>query len=337
MASCIAPRKDFPGTDVFASRDGISIVRSDLGCFLRAPNLHSGQGLEVWPLHPACRGGDHYVGDPASSSVYILRGGTFCRAPELGAEPAPSSLPLHPSCQDGDHYSSNGSHFHVLFLARGVVLSVADLATGADAKEAPLEPASRHGLYYYTADSTHLAFLSMDGDHGLRGHLVSRAGSEETFPIHPDVAAFLPGGLALSHGAAFGAWECVKIISNELDVPLPGTHEITRKVGFAQKALPWKVPAGGSLEVGALTTALLQSQFSLPSAYGGLGLRTEQEEWEEAAEEGEPLRVILQPRQKLYWWQYCLGLGTDPLLFCRSLKVTRSPVPPANVPLPTAD
>lgn len=325
----IASRTDSPGTDIFTTRHGSFVVRSDLGCFLQAPDFRSGQDIQVRDLHPACRGWDHYAGNPSSSAIYLLRGNSFCKILDLSAEPPAGTLPLHPSCHGGDHYASCEGRFFVFFLSRGVALSVADLATGAEAKEVCLEPAFLHGLYYYGSDATHLTCFRVE-EGSLRGHVFSTAGLTEAFSVHPDVASFLPGGLALVYGPAFGTWECLKLISNATDLPVPSSHDITRKVGYS------KLVSGGQLP-DSLTISLLQSQFSLPAAYGGMGLRTEQEDWEEVAEEGEPLRVILQPRQKLYWWQYRLGLGKDPVLFCRSLKVTRSPSPPTHLPLPLAE
>ncbi|XP_054848319.1 uncharacterized protein LOC129338267 [Eublepharis macularius] len=335
--AAIASRTESPGTDVFASRHGAFIVRSDLGYFLQALDFSSGQDLKVWELHPACRGGDHYVGDPSSSAIYLLRGDTVFKVLDLSSEPPSGALPLHSSCRGGDHYAFCEGRFFIFFLARGVVLSVADLVTGSAAKESSLESTFIHGLYYYGSDATRLACFKMDAENGLRGHRLSTAGDEEVFSVHPDIVSFLPGGLAVTCGPAFGAWECLKLISNATDLPVPGSHEITRKVGYSKTVLGQKFSISGSLDSESLAVSLLQAQFSLPTAYGGMGLRTEQEEWEEVAEEGEPLRVILQPRQKLYWWQYRLGLGKEPTLFCRSLKVTRSPSPPTHIPLPLAD
>lgn len=335
--AAVVSRADSPGTDVFVTHHGSFIVRSDLGCFLQVLDFCSGQDIKVQDLHPACRGGDHYVADPTSSTICILRGDTFHKVLDLSSELPTNALPLHPSCQGGDHYASCKGRFFIFFLSRGQVLSVADLATGGDAKEVNLEPFLLRGLYFYGTDATHLACFRVDEDNTLRGHSFAMDGHKEDFSVHPDVACFLPGGLALIHGPAFGVWECLKLISNATDLPLPSSHEITRKVGCSKMAFSQKFSVSGSLDSKSLVVALLQSQFSLPAAYGGVGLRTEQEEWEEVAEEGEPLRVILQPRQKLYWWQYRLGLGKEPILFCRALKVTRSPAPPSHIPLPPSD
>ncbi|XP_074838581.1 uncharacterized protein LOC142004789 [Carettochelys insculpta] len=332
----VVPRADSPGTDVFASPGGFFVVRSDLGCFLCVPHCHAPEAPKLRSLHPACRGGAHYVGDGAC--VCILRGDTFHRTTDLSAAPSPDPFPLHPSCRGGDHYASWGGCFSIIFLARGVVLSVADLTTGAEAEETPLEPASRCGLYYYAPDAFHLAFLHVDEERGLRSQVFSSSGHQEDLPVHADVTSFFPGGLALVHGGTFGTWECIKLIQNETDGPLPGSYEITRQVGHAEEKLAnWTFSAAGSPAPSDLSVALLQAQFSLPPAYGGLGLQTGQEEWEAVAEEEEELRVILQPHQKLFWWQYRLGLGARPVLFCRCLKVTRSPAPPANIPLPRSD
>uniref|UniRef100_A0ACB8EWC5 Uncharacterized protein n=1 Tax=Sphaerodactylus townsendi TaxID=933632 RepID=A0ACB8EWC5_9SAUR len=336
IMATIVSRTNSPGTDVFATRHGTFIVRSDLGCFLQTLDFCSDQDIKVWELHPACRGGDHYVGDPSSSAIYLLRGDTFFKVLDLTSEPSAGALPLHPTCQGGDHYAFCDGRFFVFFLTRNVVLSVADLVTGSSAKEAALEPEFKDGLYYYGSGSAHLTCLRMDAENGLRGHLFSTAGNKEVFSVRPDVVSFFPGGLAVVYGPAFGIWECLKLISNATDLPMPSSHDITRKVGYSKMASSQKFSVSGSLDSQSLAVSLLRSQFSLPAVYGGIGLQTEQEDWEDVAEEEEPLRVILQPRQKLYWWQYRLGLGQEPILFCRSLKVTRSPSPPTHIPLPLA-
>ncbi|XP_072833062.2 uncharacterized protein LOC110091392 isoform X3 [Pogona vitticeps] len=337
MAS-VVPRTVSPGTDIFTTRHGSFIVRSDLGYYLQTLDFSLGEDIKVSDLHPACRGKDHYVGDPTGSDIYLIHGDSFCKALDLNSEPPSSVLPLHSSCQGGDHYASCEGRFFIFFLKRGVVLSVADLATGAAPKEVSLEPAFLDGLYYYGADAKHVACLRMDEENHLHGHLfVIPVGQKESFSVHPDVVSFLPGGLAVTYGAAFGAWECLKLISNATSLPMPSSHEITRKVGYSKQPFVRNYHVCGSVDPDSLAISLLQSQFSLCVAYGGMGVRTEQEEWEEVAEEGEPLRVILQPRQKLYWWHYQLGLGKEPLLFCRSLKITRSPSPPTHIPLPRAD
>ncbi|CAM2102819.1 unnamed protein product [Caretta caretta] len=189
----IAPRARSPGTDVFTTPHGFFIVRSDVGCFLQAPECHSPEAVEIRGLHPACQGGEHYVGDTTGSCVCILRGDAFHRTTDLSAAPSPDALPLHPTCRGGDHYASWGGRFSLIFLARGVVLSVADLTTGAEAEEMPLEPASRHGLYYYALDATHLAFLGVDEQRGLYSQVFSSSGHQEVLPVHADVASFLPG------------------------------------------------------------------------------------------------------------------------------------------------
>nr|XP_060638995.1 uncharacterized protein LOC132779320 [Anolis sagrei ordinatus] len=333
--AAVVPRTICPGTDVFATRHGSFIVRSDLGCYLQVLDFSSGQDIKVWDLHPACRGKGHYVGDPTSSDIYLLDGDSFCKVLDLNSEPPSNTLPLHPSCQGGDHYASCEGRFFIFFLKRGVALSVADLSTAAAAKEVSLEGPLLDGLYYYGANATQIACFGMN-EGRLCGHLLATTGDKETFSIHPDVVCFLPGGLALIHGPAFGAWECIKLISNATNMPMPSSHEITRQVGYIKSAFGPKYQECGAADSNSLTISLLQAQFSLPAVYGGMGVQTEQEEWEAVAEEGEPLRVILQPRQKLYWWHYRLGFGEEAVLFCRALKITRSPSPPTHIPLPLA-
>ncbi len=63
---------------------------------------------------------------------------------------------------------------------------------------------------------------------------------------------------------------------------------------------------------------------------------TENESWNEATEVEENLTFELKPNERLYLWQYKIGLGQEPVLFCRDIKIDDEPNPPTEVPLPPA-
>ncbi len=50
----------------------------------------------------------------------------------------------------------------------------------------------------------------------------------------------------------------------------------------------------------------------------------------------ENLTFEMKSNERLYLWQYKIGLGQEPVLFCRDIKIDDEPNPPTEVPLPPA-
>ncbi len=96
----------------------------------------------------------------------------------------------------------------------------------------------------------------------------------------------------------------------------------------------WNIDASASIESGTLSRLIAKWQFSFSAEYGGSHVSTENESWNEATEVEEQLTFELKPNESLYLWQCKLGLGQEPVLFCRDLKIDDEPNPPAEIPLP---
>ncbi|KAK1153787.1 hypothetical protein AOXY_G29461 [Acipenser oxyrinchus oxyrinchus] len=174
---------------------------------------------------------------------------------------------------------------------------------------------------------------------GLQFSKIFDSNPSSPLSFHPDVINFLPGGLSLTHGPAFGRWENIKTISNDSASPLKWNKKITKKVGYTKQKMSsiehnWKISTSVSMESGALTTLIAKCQFSLSAEYSGQSVNTEQEEWSEATEVEESIEMTIQPHGKVYIWQYNLGLGKEAVLFCRDLKITKTSTRPTDIPLP---
>lgn len=321
----MVPRKEVPDVHVFGTRAGDVVVRPDLNCYLLLPSLPTSPWAELWPLHPLLKGGEHYFGSRWHDSVYVVRDNKFLKAPDLSAEPSQAQL-LHPSCCGGQHYFVVSSGSFVIILSPGTVTAVTDLATGEP--DPSLDPG--HPPWSKEKMESKRSYLYWQLWDNFTGSI---------FPLHAGVLDFLPGGLGLTKGAATGRWELLNVFHNYGDAAVTKTQGISRKVGCAKEQLA-NVGRGWTLtdspELGRLPVALAKAQFALPTHYGGLGLNTEQEAWEELHEEETILEFSLQPEEAAYVWQYQLGLGQEAILFCRALKVTNSSNPPSETPLPSS-
>ncbi|KAM9121578.1 uncharacterized protein ACDP82_015351 [Pangshura tecta] len=199
----LVPHKDAPGTDVFLINGGVFIVRSDLGCYLRTEDLKTGTGIEIRRLHPACRGGDHYLSDMKDPhNIYIIKGDSYRVVKDLSTDDGATVGELHPNCRGGDHYMTYGSNFSIIFLERGVMRCVLDLSTDEQGHDTPLKPDRCKGLYYF-GFSLFQCHIEVDEKWGAQCYLfIDIASVKFVFSIHPDVLNFFPGGLALTQGAS---------------------------------------------------------------------------------------------------------------------------------------
>ncbi|XP_039354774.1 uncharacterized protein LOC120380923 [Mauremys reevesii] len=336
----LVPHKDAPGTDVFLNQGGVFIVRSDLGCYLRTEELKTGTGIEIRRLHPACRGGDHYLSDSENPpDIYVIKGDSYQVVKDLSTDAGATVHELHPNCRGGDHYITYGSNFSIIFLERGVMRSVLDLSTDEQGHDTPLKPDRCKGLYYF-GFVYFQGQIEVDEKWGAQCYLFLDIVSEkDVFSIHPNVLNFFPGGLALTQGASTSSWECIKTLQNDSDSSITWSDKVTCKVGYAKQQMStiehnWNISAEMSLGAGELTKLITQFQFSFKAEYGGRSVRTEQEDWNEAREEEESIQVTLEPKTKLYIWQYQLGIGQKPVLFCRDVHFTKEDKPPERIPLP---
>ncbi|XDV31388.1 hypothetical protein PO909_034087 [Leuciscus waleckii] len=252
---------------------------------------------------------------------------------------------LHPSCQNGDHYLGATNYFYIIFQEKGTYRRTTNMNHDSETVEYDLPPNFRNGLYYWGHSSIgYVSFLKPASDWGVefyKGTDLSKDERVGVYSVHPDVLNFLPGGLSVTIGPAFGIWENIKTITNDSNTPLTWQKKINKKVGYNKEKMTqithnWKIAASVTAETGDLSGLIAKVQFSFPAEYGGSHVSTESESWNEATEEEEQLTFELKPNESVYLWQYRLGLGKEPVLFCSYLKTDDDPNPPTEVPLPPA-
>ncbi|XP_062994097.1 uncharacterized protein LOC134406551 [Elgaria multicarinata webbii] len=321
-------QKEVPNVHIFSTRAGDVIVRPDLNCYLLLPSLPTSPCADLCPLHPSLRDGEHYFGSHWHDSIYVIRGNKLLEAQDLNSEPSGQPHLLHPSCCGGQHYFAVAGGSFGIILSPGTVTAVKDLTTG---EPDPVVDPGQHSWSKEKMGSSrsYLYWQLWDNFSG------------EFFSFHPNILNFLPGGLGLIRGPAFGAWELLIIFHNYSDSPATKIQRVFRKVGCAKDKLAdvgnsWTVSLSDTPAPGSIAVAIAKAQFALPTQYGGMGRNTEQEEWEDAREEEKTLQFTLQPEEAAYVWQYHLGLGKEAILFCRGIKVTHSSDPPSEIPLPSS-
>lgn len=231
----IVPKSKAPGVDFCGVDEYYYIVRSDLGCYMRSTNFNEGKDLNVYSLHPFCQGREHYLAHEADL-FFIIKGETYRRVSSMNTDTDAVVHNLHPNCQGGDHYLSAFGYFYIVFQSKGVYRRVTCLNTDSDAVEYSLHPSCRDGLYYWGIKG-HYYFVKPHDQWGIQYYQTTNFNAiedDETYSFHPDVLNFLPGGLAITQGSAFGTWEAIKTISNDSNTPITWNKKITRKGGLCQ-------------------------------------------------------------------------------------------------------
>ncbi|CAI5791164.1 Uncharacterized protein PODLI_1B028659 [Podarcis lilfordi] len=268
-------QKEVPKVHIFSTRAGDVILRPDLNGYLLLSGLPTSPCAELWPLHPSLRGSEHYFSSRWHNTIYVIRDNKLLETPNLHTEPSREPRRLHPSCCAGQHYFVvSGGSFGII-LSSGTMTAVKDLTTGEP------DPDTQPGHHQWSNEKmgSHRSYLYWQLWDNFSG---------EVFSFHPSVLNFLPGGLGLSKGDAFKAWELLNIFHNYSDSPVSRLQEVSRKVGYATEKLAdvgrsWVATAlPDSPEPGSIAVALAKAQFALPTECGGVGLNTEQEEWGEA-------------------------------------------------------
>ncbi|KAK7168486.1 hypothetical protein R3I93_004711 [Phoxinus phoxinus] len=337
----IIPKSKAKGIDICAMGDWYYyIIRSDLGCFMMSTNLNKGHEMTIWKLHPACQNGDHYLGD-WNSYLYVIKGNSYRRVTNLEKDNGAEVFSLHPNCRGGDHYLATTNYFYIIFQEKGTYRRTKNLNKDWEGVEYKLHPNFRNGLYYWGVQG-YFSFLKPASDWGVEFYTGTDLSNDKrtgVYSVHPDVLNFLPGGLSVSKGPSFGMWENIKTITNNSNTSVTWQRKINKKVGYDKQKMSqithdWKISASVTAESGDLAGLITKAQFSFSAEYGGSHVSTENESWNEATEEEEQLTFELEPNESVYLWQYKLGLGHEPVLFCRDLKIDDVPNPPTEVPLP---
>ncbi|KAM5152977.1 uncharacterized protein ACMZJ9_011104 isoform 2-T2 [Mantella aurantiaca] len=330
-------KADFCGVDKY-----YYIVRPDLTCYMRSTNFNKGDDLEVFSLHPSCRNGDHYLANE-DDHFYIIHSTHYRRVTNMSTDDDAVVYSLHPNCQGGDHYFSAFGHFYIIFKERGVYRKTTNMNKDEDWEEFSLHPECKNGIYYF-GTKDHYYFVRHDDEWGVQYTKCTNFNKNtdaETYSFHPSVYSFMPGGLALAKGSGFGEWVCIKTISNDSQTAVEWQNKVIRRIGYEKEKTSsiehnWKVSATVSAETGDLSAMIAKTQFSLTAEYGGCSTNTEKENWKEATEVEEILKLTLKPQENVYIYVYLMGLGKDPLLFCRDKRILGSPTPPTDNPLPPA-
>ncbi|XP_055061626.2 uncharacterized protein [Misgurnus anguillicaudatus] len=348
----IIPRSKTKGVDICAGKEQCYIIRSDLGCYMQTSDLNKGSNISIFSLHPSCQNGEHYFADKFGH-FYIIKGELCRRVTDLSTDADAEVYNLHPELQGADHYLSVDDTFFIIFQESGTFKQTQVFFNPVFFFVRPspylmvnpkLTSKYSEGLYFWGL-SDGLCFLKPVSEWGVEYCKISNLEKEErlqVFSLHPDVVNFLPGGLSITRGPAFGRWEIIKTIRNDSDATGKWGKKITTKVGYNKETMKqmthnWKIETSFLIKCKDLSELIAKLQFSFSAEYGGSYVDTKQESWNEATEVEEELTLKLKPRQCIYIWQYRLGFGDEPVLFCRDKKIGDQPTPPTDVPLPPAE
>lgn len=306
---------------------------------MKSSNFNKAEEINIYSLHNAVRGGDHYLAYK-DDLFYVIKGDSYRRVENLNADTAAVVYSLHANCRRGDHYFSSGQYFYIMFKSKGVIRRVTNMHEDIGARTFPIHEALKNGLYYWGTED-YVYCVKPHGKWGAeyqRTTDVEKNSDPKTFSFHPDVVNFLPGGIGVTNGKSFGLWQRVSLIVNEASISVTREYSITRKVGYVKEKMnsmqhSWQVSAsvsGGSAGLGQL---LVQAQFSLETSYGGVQLDTSTETWSEATEITDKITFTAPPKKSIYVWQYKLGMGKEDILYSRTaLAFTDTAVPPALNP-----
>ena len=287
----IVPHSEAGGVDFCGGlNDDLEIIRSDLECYMRVSDLHTGKDATLHPLHPSCSGGDHYLamyhapGIGANhKSYYIIKGRDFRRVTDLTTDANPKVGVLHEKCRNGVFYLGTSQYllagsipiFIIVFNDKFRVVS--NLETGKKdpglkwKDEYHLKKEMRGGLYYCSTKTKTIgtcAFYAVKqvDKWGLQYYRTSNPTtepqswiepSEETSSFHPSVTNFLPGGLGVTMGPAIGDWVLFKSFENLTDEIAEGQKYVVkvtngyRKQSFLSTERDWRISASGSKEESA--------------------------------------------------------------------------------------
>ncbi|XP_043085116.1 uncharacterized protein LOC122331676 [Puntigrus tetrazona] len=338
----IVPKNLLKGVDICGGKTQIYIIRSDIGCYMQTSNLNKGLDPTIFSLHPSCQNGDHYLAD-WNETFYVIKGDSFREVKDLSTDSEAKVLSLDENCVGGDFYFSAGGWFYIIFLAKGTFRQTTDLNKYTYGEEKSLRFNWFSGLYYW-GQSKSFCFLKPFSKWGVEyneGNSIADNSCFDTYSVHPSVVNFLPGGLSITKGPAFGRWENIKSASNDSKTAVTWHKKVVKKVGYSKEKITdithnWKFGMSATIASGVLEGLIAKRQFSFSAEYGGSHVNTEKEIWHEATEVEEQLSFELKPNERVYLWQYNLGLGEESVLFCRDLKMDDVPNPPTEVPLPPA-
>lgn len=343
----IVPHLEANGTDFCGQESYQFVIRSDLGYYMKTYHVRDDNDLSVHPLHPACTGGDHYVG--TTSYFFVIKGNSCRRVTDLSTDAEAVKFTLHPECTGGSFYFANDTKNMYVIYKDGTLKHMRYMSReGCEIRSrSRLHSNCQGGLYYWATEGWFYLLKRVDqwGLEYRRTRDLATDRESTDFSVHPTVAKFLPGGLAVTLGPTVGEWELLKAIKNDsADIPLKWNHAITKKVGYKKEVMQslqhnWNITTSysteisGSLEVEKLFTSSVKTQFSLSASYGGHQLNTNSEDWSEEHTIEQKLDLTVPPRKCLYVWQYKVGMKkqgehSQDVLYCQQLQMTDTPAQP---------
>ncbi|XP_028408059.1 uncharacterized protein LOC114530657 [Dendronephthya gigantea] len=335
----IVPHSIAKGVDICGDDNNyLYIVRSDAGVYMQSDNLNKGGNIEVFDLHYACQWGDHYLAN--DGYFYIVQKDSYRRVTNMNTDADAVVYSLHPHCQGGDHYFSMSGSFYIVYKDRDIYRRTSNMNNDQDAVEYSLNHDCGDGLYYW-GYGDYVYFVKPVGEWGPLYHKTSnlnRDSDSNDYSFATDVVNFLPGGIAITKGPAFGEWKLLKSFENESKTPVEWTKEISHQKGAERSKLSsiehnWNIKVSASYKSGDIAAAFAKYQFSLSASYGGKSVDTTTESWKEVTTVTEKVSLSVAPGQQVYFWQYQLGFGEEDILFCRKMKLTHNHDPPEETPL----
>ena len=335
----ILPKSQAPGVDFCGVDDNYYIVRSDIGVYMKATNFAEGKITAVYELHNACKGGEHYLAHQ-DGLFYIIKGSSYRRVTNMATDAGAVVYQLHPNCQGGDHYLSAYGNYYIIFESLGVYRKTSNMASDTDGVNYRLDESCKGGLYYW-GTKKYTYFVKPLGQWGLHYHKTDSLASNSNaadYSFNKDVIRFLPGGVALTVGKAYGKWNKIKAIKNTSQTALNWSKKISMQVGSKKETMSsiehnWNVQVSLTFSSGGVAAAFARQQFSMSASYGGKKVDTTTKSWSESKTVEEQVNLKVEPGQTVFIWQYSLGLGDDDILFGKDLEMTTSNMPPTKPPL----
>lgn len=329
------------GVDFCATKDYYYIIRSDLGVYMRSTNFNEGNDIKIYTISEACRWGDHYLaGECGDDSLYyIIKGNQYRRVTNMNKDDDNVVYSLHRNCCGGSFYYCAFGSFYIMFPEKNVFRRVSDMNTGKDAKDFRINKAFKDGIYFWGLKD-YVYCLKQADRWGVSYHRSTNMNKDldpNNWSMHPSVINFLPGGIAQTIGKAFGSWEMIKSFTNESSSAVEWERAITETVGFEESKMSsiernWSIETEASFTPSALTASICKYQFSLSVKHGGKSANTNSENWSNATEKTEGLKLSIEPHSEVYIWQYQMGFGDEKSLFCNDVKITNNPNHPKEPP-----
>jgi len=309
------------GIDICShSKKHFAIIRSDLGYFMVTTDIHEEVDAPVYRLHDNCSGGDAYLADD-HGYYYIIKGTKYHSCKNLNTDADGEDHDLVDNMQGGDHYYNWGWENTIVYGKSQKIMFTLVMDSQPAANPGYLSPMLAGGSYYWANDYVYA--MNHVWEQGVvtfnEGcNPVEDWNKGDHITVAKNVVNFLPGGIAQSHGKAFGKW--VAICSNT-----DTGRWVIYKIGFDVQAAQTIVlyMDCNTIPKIELLKHMCQYQFSLDASYGGISTDTTNLDWDNTSG-GD----ITQPTVSGgVLWQYQLGFGQTSYLYDTQLEITSGDPP----------